>query len=155
MPEIKTLDQRGRDFMKEEEGVMLHVYRDSAGIPTISVGCTYYPGGRKVTMQDPPLPDETAAWELFDKINEHFLMTVYSVTRDDITQNMFNALLSLCYNIGSADFKKSTVVKLVNNNPLDPAIADAFYMWRFTTVDGVKKPLLGQRRKREAELYFS
>jgi lysozyme len=153
--EIKTLDQVGRDFIKEEEGIVLHPYLDSAGIPTIGIGNTYYPGGKKVTMKDSPLPNEAAAWKLFDSVNDHYLMTVYSVTRNDITQNMFNGLFLLCYNIGTTAFKNSTVVKLVNKNPHDPAIANAFYMWRFATINGVKKPILAGRRKREAKLYFS
>jgi len=153
--EIRTLDSVGRDFMAKEEGIMLHVYPDSAGIWTIGIGCTWYPGGKRVTKYDPVLPNEQAAWDLFEKVNEHFLMTVYSTTRDDINQNQFNALLSLCYNIGASDFKQSTVLKRVNANPNDPAISDAFYMWRFSTIDGVKKPILAARRKREAQLYFS
>jgi len=155
MTEIRTLDQRGRDFMAEEEGIKLKPYKDSAGIPTIGIGCTYYPGGRKVTMKDAPLDNVLAAWKLFDKVNNNYLMTVYSTTRDDINQNQFNALLSLCYNIGVGAFKGSTVLKLVNKNPNDPAITEAFYMWRYSVVDGVKKPVLAGRRKREAELYFS
>jgi lysozyme len=155
MTEIRTLDEAGRQFLKQEEGLILHPYRDSAGIPTIGLGVTWYPGGEKVTMNDPPLPDENAAWDLFDKVNETFLMTVYSTTRDDINQNQFNALLSLCYNIGTGDFKKSTVLKLVNERPNDSRIPEAFYMWRFAKVNGTKKPILAARRTREAKLYFS
>lgn len=152
--EIRTLDAIGRAFMAQEEGIKLKPYLDDAGIPTIGIGCTWYPGGRKVSLNDQPLAGNKAAWDLFDAVNESFLMGVYSTTRDDITQNQFNALLSLCYNIGVGNFKKSTVLKLVNANPNDPAIKDAFYMWRFSTINGVKKPILASRRKREAELYF-
>lgn len=153
--EIKTLDQKGREFMVQEEGLRLHPYKDDAGIPTIGIGCTWYPGGKKVTMNDAELASEAAAWELFDKVNASFLMTVYSTTRDDITQNQFNALLSLCYNIGTGDFKKSTVLRLVNERPDNPRIEEAFYMWRFSTINGVKKPILAARRRREAKLYFT
>jgi len=155
MTEIRTLDEVGRRFMKQEEGLILHPYKDDAGIPTIGVGCTWYPGGKKVTMSDPPLADEDAAWDLFDKVNATFLMAVYSTTRDDINQNQFNALLSLCYNIGTGDFKKSTVLRLVNQRPDDPRITEAFYMWRFSTINGIKKPILAARRIRESKLYFS
>lgn len=155
MIEIKSLDARGREFMAEEEGIKLKPYKDSAGIPTIGIGCTFYPNGKKVTMKDAPLQDVKSAWQLFDKVNSNFMLTVYSTTRDDINQNQFNALVALCYNIGTDSFKKSTVLKLVNKNPKDPAITDAFYMWRYSTVGGVKKPILAGRRKREAALYFS
>lgn len=151
MTEIKTLDQVGRDFLAKEEGIKLKPYLDSVGIPTIGIGCTFYPDGRRVTMKDRPLPSVQAAWELFDKVNEHFLLTVYSTTRDDINQNQFNALVSLCYNIGPVGFKGSTVLKLVNKNPNDPKIAPAFEMWK----NAGGKPILLARRKREAKLYFS
>lgn len=151
MTEIKTLDQRGRDFLAKEEGIRLAPYLDSVRIPTIGIGCTFYPGGRRVTMQDKPLKDVQAAWDLFDAVNSNFMLTVYSTTRDDINQNQFNALVSLCYNIGTAGFKGSTVLKLVNKNPNDPKIAAAFEMWK--SAGG--KPILLSRRRREAKLYFS
>jgi lysozyme len=151
MNEIKTLDQRGRDFLAKEEGIKLKPYLDSVGIPTIGIGCTFYPDGRRVTMKDSPLTDIQAAWNLFDAVNANFLFTVYSTTRDDINQNQFNSLLSLCYNIGPVGFKGSTVLKLVNKNPSDPKIAAAFEMWK----NAGGKPILLGRRKREAKMYFS
>jgi lysozyme len=151
MTEIKTLDQRGRDFLAKEEGIVLKPYLDSVGIPTIGIGCTFYPDGRRVTMKDKPLKNVQAAWDLFDAVNSNFMLTVYSTTRDDISQNQFNALVSLCYNIGTGGFKGSTVLKLVNKNPNDPKIAAAFEMWK----NAGGKPILLGRRRREAKLYFS
>lgn len=148
MAEIKTLDQEGMNFLAKEEGLRLKPYRDSVGIPTIGIGMTYYPEtGKRVTMADPPLTKEQAI-SMFSRIVKPYETAVWSVTRDDITQNQFSALCSLCYNIGVGAFKKSTVVKRVNNNPNDPKISAAFQMW--------KKPLvLLGRRKREVALYFS
>ncbi len=148
MPEIKSLDQKGIDFLVKEEGLRLKPYRDSVGIPTTGIGMTYYPdSGKRVTMSDPPLTKEQAV-SMFASIVKPYEAAVWSVTRDDITQNNFNALVSLAYNIGVGGFKKSTVVKIVNNNPNDPRIADAFQMW--------KKPIiLLPRRKREVAMYFT
>lgn len=154
MNEIKVIDQHGIEFLIQEEGMILHPYRDSAGIWTIGVGNTYYESGERVKESDTPITKERAI-ELFKNILEHFERTVWSATRDDINQNQFNALLSLCYNIGTGDFKKSTVLKLVNQRPDDPRITEAFYMWRFSTINGVKKPILAQRRIRESKLYFT
>lgn len=151
MTEIKTLDQRGRDFLAKEEGIILKPYLDSVGIPTIGIGCTYYPGGKRVTMKDKPLKNIQAAWDLFDGVNSSFMLTVYSTTRDDINQNQFNALVSLCYNIGPVGFKGSTVLKLVNKNPHDPKIGAAFEMWKLAG----GKPILLGRRRREVKMYFS
>jgi lysozyme len=137
--------------MEAEEGIKLKPYLDSVGIPTIGIGCTYYSDGRKVTIQDAPLPDIQAAWDLFNNVNKHFLLTVYSTTRDDINQNQFNALVSICYNIGTGAFKGSTLLKRVNKNPNDPSITAAFLMWK--SAGG--KPILLNRRNREAKLYFT
>lgn len=148
MAEIKALDSAGVAFLMKEEGLVLHPYLDSVGIPTIGVGMTYYPDtGKKVTMKDKPLTADKAI-ELFKKMVIPYETAVWSVTRDDINQNQFNALVSLCYNIGIGGFKGSTVVKRVNKNPNDPLIADAFEMWR-------KPAVLRLRRKREHRLYFS
>lgn len=157
--EIRTLDQKGRDFLAQEEGIKLKPYLDSKGIPTIGLGSTFYPGGTRVTLKDKPLASVQAAWELFHAVNEMFLLTVYSTTRDDINQNQFNALLSLCYNIGPGEFKGSTVLRLVNENPNNPEIGNAFRMWRYVTIekDGkvIRIPELLPRRNREVDMYFS
>lgn len=148
--EIKTLDAAGIDFLIKEEGIRLKPYLDSAGIPTIGIGCTYYEDGTRVKMTDPPISKERAIL-LFKNILKPFETAVWSVTRDDIKQQQFNALTSLSYNIGVNGFKGSTVLRLVNKNPNDPAIGKAFEMWKSA---GGKPVLLG-RRKREVKMYFS
>lgn len=141
------MDQEGIDFLIQEEGLRLKPYRDSKGIPTISVGCTYYPNGKKVTMDDPPLTKEQAI-ALFKTILKHYETAVWSVTRDDISQRQFNSLTSICFNIGVNAFKGSTLLKRVNANPNDKTgISSAFEMW--------KNPGLLPRRKREVKQYFS
>ncbi|GEO08787.1 lysozyme [Segetibacter aerophilus] len=148
---ITKVDQVGLDFIAQEEGCILHPYLDSVKIPTIGIGCTYYPGGRKVTMRDPPITKEQA-YALFKNVLATYEKPVWSVTRDDITQNNFNALVSLTYNIGVAGFKGSTLLKRVNKSPQDAfGIKEAFLMWK----NAGGKPVLLSRRKREAELYFT
>ena len=47
------IDLEGRKYIYNEEGVRLKAYKDVAGIPTIGVGFTYYPGtGKKVQIGD-------------------------------------------------------------------------------------------------------
>jgi len=71
----------------------------------------------------------------------------------DISQNQFDALVSLCYNLGEPNFKKSNVVKLAKVNPNDSAIRDAFLAHNKT--QGIPSPVLTARRFREAEMYFN
>lgn len=150
MPEIKTVDQAGLDFIVKEEGIVLHPYLDVVGVPTIGVGSTYYEGGRRVKMTDPPIT-KARALSLFRNLLSTYEKGVWSLTRDDITQNQFNALVSLAYNIGVAGFKGSTVLRRVNADPSSPLIGPAFEMWHRA---GNKRNVLLGRRQREATLYF-
>lgn len=151
MIEIKTISDKGIDFIAKEEGLILHPYKDAVGIPTIGIGNTYYENGERVKMTDPPITKERAK-KLFKNVVQHYEAAVWSVTRDDINQNQFDALVSLAYNIGIPGFKGSTVLKRVNTNPSDPRIRQAFELWRNA---GSKKGILLGRRQREADLYFS
>lgn len=148
--EIKKVSDKGLDFLAKEEGCVLRPYKDAVGIPTIGIGCTYYEDGSRVKMTDSPISRERA-YQLFRNLLDTYEKGVWSVTRDDINQNQFDALVSICFNIGVAGFKASTLLKRVNKNPNDPAITEAFEMWRNAAN---KKNLLLARRKREAKLYF-
>jgi lysozyme len=92
--EIKSVDQAGIDFIAKEEGCILRPYLDSVGVPTIGIGCTYYPGGIRVKMTDPSITREKA-YDLFKAVLHHYETAVWSFTRDDINQNQFNALVSI------------------------------------------------------------
>lgn len=145
------LDEVGINFLvKEEGGYILHPYKDSKGIPTIGVGNTYYEDGTKVSMNDSIITKDRAE-SLFKIIVHNFELMVYSHLAKTITQNQFNALVSLAYNIGDA-FKQSTVLKLVNKDPNDLNITEAFEAWCRA---GTNKTALLSRRKREAQLYFT
>jgi lysozyme len=146
MAEIKQMSQEGLQFLINNEGLVLHPYLDTKGIPTIGVGSTFYEDGSKVTMQDPTMTN-ARAMELFRFTLKHYELTVYSNTRDDITQNQFDALTSLCYNIGQTNFKNSTLVKRINARATDQSIENAFMMWN------KPKEIIG-RRKKEVKYFF-
>ncbi len=149
--EIRFISPNGINFLiKEEGGIILKPYRDSVGIPTIGIGCTYYENGQKVKMTDPPITRDRAIG-LFKNVLAAYEIAVWSNTRDDINQNQFDALVSICYNIGVNGLKGSTLLKRVNANPNDPSINEAFKMWK----NAGGKPILLNRRIREANLYFS
>jgi lysozyme len=153
--EITQMSDNGIQFLIREEGLILKPYKDSVGIPTIGVGMTYYPdSGRKVQMTDPELTADRAI-KYFREMLKIYELGVYAVTRDDITANQFDALTSLTYNIGVAGFKASSLLKRVNANLNDPEIAKAFLAYSNARIDGIKRPVLLGRRKREADLYFS
>lgn len=146
------LSQKGIDFITKEEGVVLHPYLDQVGIPTIGIGSTMYEGGIRVTMKDPPITLDRAK-KLFSNTLLKYEATVNNTIKSKINQNQFDALVSLCYNIGQGGFSSSTVAKRVNANPNDPTISEAFKMWN-KAGSKINSTLVG-RRMREANLYFS
>jgi lysozyme len=147
--EIKKVSKKGLEFIAKEEGLVLKPYKCSAGVPTIGIGSTYYENGERVKMTDSPIT-EARALELFKNVLKTYELCVYSHTRDDINQNQFDALVSICFNIGTGALNKSTLIKRVNANPNDPAIGAAFEMWK----NAGGKPILLNRRKREYQLYL-
>ena len=143
---------KGLDLLKRFEGVRLKPYLCPAGIATISIGCTYYPDGTKVRMTDPEI-SQARATEIFLNVLKHYESSVDSYTRDDITQNQFDALVSFAYNVGTGALKKSTLLKKVNADPNDKFIESQFLIWN--KVKGVEVKGLILRRQAESKLYFS
>jgi lysozyme len=140
---------------KKNDG-WIYPYRCPVGIPTIGWGNTYYPDGKRVTMEDKPITQQQAD-ELFKTILYKFEDSVNYLITSKVNQNMFDACIVFSYNCGRGAFAESTLLKRINNNPLDPTIRDAFMMWVDGTVDGKLVKLLGlvRRRKDEADLYFT
>ena len=141
------LDKKGYKALHDREGLKLRPYLDTQGVPTIAMGNTFYLDGRKVTMLDKPLTLDEAK-TLARSVSDIFANKVDYLVTSNINQNQFNALVSLAYNIGIHGFIKSTVLKLVNKNPNDPMIGQAFMLWT------KNKELIG-RRKSEVNQYFS
>ena len=141
------LSEKGLKILHAREGFRLKPYLDSKGVPTIAMGNTYYLDGRPVKMNDKPLTYDQAN-NISKIIADEFASFVNSKITREINQNQFDALVSLAYNIGKGGFSRSTVLKLVNKNPCDPAIGPAFMLW---TKD---KELIG-RRKLEVKQYYS
>lgn len=140
------LDDNGYNELHKREGIRLKPYLCTQGVPTIALGNTFYLDGKRVTMKDKPLTIREA-YKLGRVTSDNFAKQVNALLTKEVTQNQFNALVSLAYNIGVPRFKTSTVLKRVNANPNDPTIANAFMMWT------KNKELIG-RRKSEVEQYF-
>lgn len=141
------LNEKGLKALHEREGLRLKPYLDTKGVPTIAMGNTYYLDGRRVTMKDKALTLKEAG-DLSTITANKFAYEVDILVKSNVNQNQFNALVSLAYNIGINGFKNSTVLRLVNLNPNNHKIKEAFMMW---TKD---KELIG-RRESEVKQYFS
>lgn len=145
--------ENGKKLIKKYEGCELKAYPDPAthGIPyTIGYGNTYYEDGTKVKLGE-TITQERAE-QLLDKLLEHYEKGVDSLTRDDITHNQFDALVSFAWNLGIASLKSSTLLKKVNKDPNDKTIRGEFEKWNRAA--GKVMAGLTARRCAEADLYF-
>ena len=133
------------------EGFSAKPYLCSAKVPTIGYGSTYYLNGKKVTLLDKPIT-ELEAFEMFKAIADKFADKVSKLVTAPIDQAQFNAIVSLTYNIGPANFQKSTLLKKVNFNHNDPSIRAEFLKWNKAGGQVLKG--LTIRRKAEADIYF-
>lgn len=152
MDRITKTGPKGLELIKKYEGFRSKPYLCSAGVPTIGYGSTYYTDGSRVKLQDPRITNEEAEKLLMATLG-FYEKSVDSFTRDDITQNQFDALVSFCYNLGPGNLKISTLLKKVNMNPDDVTIRKEFLKW--TKAAGKVLAGLVARRTEEADLYFS
>lgn len=147
MSNLKT-SQRGIALIKSFESLELKAYPDpgTGGKPwTIGWGHTkgVKPGDRITEQQaEAFLTQDLAVFEL----------TVNSAVKVPVTQSQIDALVSLAFNIGGANFAGSTLVKKLNAGDLRGA-ADQFPRWKFA--DGKEMRGLVRRRAAERELFLS
>lgn len=70
-----------------------------------------------------------------------------------LRQCQFDALVSFVFNVGGANFRKSTMLAKIKVNADDNAIMDEFLRWVYG--GGAVLPGLQKRRLEEMRLYFS
>lgn len=146
-----NLDAKGREFLHNEEGLRLTAYKDQIGKWTIAFGNTYMLDGSPVKEGDELTMAQ--ANQLFAVKIKEYEATVTKGVKVALTQNQFNALVSLCYNIGTGAFSNSTLLKKVNAKAPAEDIEAQFNLWK--KGGGKVLPVLVARRKREFKLYQS
>lgn len=79
-----------------------------------------------------------------------------SVTPVPLTQNQFDALCSLIFNIGQGNYARSTLRRLLHDDDYTGAAAE-FDRWTYGSVNGIKTKLSGlvKRRSEERQLFES
>ena len=141
----------GVDLIKHYEGLRLNPYLCPAGIATIGYGSTHYPDGRKVTLVDRPLTEDEAD-ALLAATLQPFEQAVNKMVTVEITQGMFDALVSFAFNLGGNALRGSTLLKKLNQGDKSGAAAE-FQKWVYTA--GAVLPGLVKRRESERKLFLS
>lgn len=147
----KTISDNGLQLIKDFEGFSKIVYMDSANLPTIGYGTLIDEENEQWLLT--AVIDEATATQLLKIDVKKTESTINSLVYSDITQNQFDALCSLVYNIGIGAFAKSTILNKVNINPNNPLIHDQFLKWCY--VDKITNTGLLKRRNKESILYFT
>lgn len=142
----------GIALIKEFEGFRKAPYLCSAGVPTIGYGSTMYADGKKVKMSDVSISEVTAL-ELFHETLHKYEQTVNKAITMPLTQNQFDACVSLCYNIGQGNFASSTLVKELNKSVPIEEVSAQFLRWNKAA--GAVSAGLSRRRKAEQTLFLS
>jgi lysozyme len=140
----------GRKKLTAREGVRLKAYKDSVGILTIGVGHTSMAGPPKVVPGMTITNAESDA--IFARDLVKYENAVNKAVKFPLTQNQFDALTSLCFNIGPTAFAKSTLVRKLNAGDILGA-ANSFLSW--DKAGGKTLPGLTTRRKAERRQFLS
>ncbi|WP_082501474.1 lysozyme [Methylobacterium sp. Leaf88] len=125
-----NLSAIGEAVLIAREGRRLTAYRDSVGIWTIGIGHTAAAGPPLVT---PGLRLTAAACDaLFRRDVARYVRAVDDAIQDALPDALpdhaFDALVSLCFNIGPSAFARSTVVRRLKAGDRDGAAA-AILLW--------------------------
>lgn len=145
------VSKHGREFITAHEGEILRVYLDPVGLPTMGVGHLLtdeekakYPVGSVITRG--------VSQEFLERDLRRFENAVSALVKVPINQNQFDALVSFAFNVGEANFKRSSVLRHLNAG-LYAKAADAFLAWNKSK--GKVLPGLTRRRKEERALFLT
>lgn len=146
----------GLALLEEFEDCRLLAYLDTGGVWTIGIGTTRYPPWHPLRpngrVKQGDVCTRAQAMDYLRYDLHRFETAVDALTTDYVSPRQNDALVCLVYNIGEMGYKGSTVRRLVNMEPNDPAIRAAFMMWHKDNGHPVKG--LWNRRHREADHYF-
>lgn len=143
---VNSISKKGLLELADREGLAPTKYLDSKGVQTIGIGLT------KSDIKD------LASWswtkqlsvkEAVDLYKQHvqpYSDAVAKALKVPVLQHQFDALVSICYNIGIGGMQGSTFMKRINSGASMEAIVSAILMWD-------KPPEIIGRRKKEAKMF--
>lgn len=146
----KTLSSYGTQLISSFEGLALIAYQCPANVWTIGSGTTVYPSGQPVHQGDTCSLEQALAYKAYDLMR--FSQLVNRVVNVPLTQNQFDSLVSLAYNIGPHAFEASTLLKKLNVGDYYAA-AEQFLRWDKSKGQILKG--LVKRRAAEKKLFLT
>jgi lysozyme len=155
-----TTSPNGIKQLMALEGLRTHLYTCAAGVLTIGVGHAITKDERKqgyIMLGGTPVYYDNGlsvkqVEQLLAQDLKHFERTVNRTVMVTLNQNQFDALVSLCYNIGAGAFLGSTLLRVLNHGDY-AGVPDQMRRWNRAagvTLDGLVK-----RREKEIKLYLT
>jgi GH24 family phage-related lysozyme (muramidase) len=152
-----SMSQKCVDMIKGFEGFRAKKYNDPAGHCTIGYGTLLHKGNCNNDTSEQPyvngISEEQATQLLIQEASE-FQKTINDSVKVELNQNQYDSLVSFSYNIGSAAFQASTLLKLLNKGDYT-SVPTEMKKWTKAKVNGktVDLPGLVKRREDEANLF--
>lgn len=149
------ISKNGIALIKNFEGLVLHAYKDKAGVWTIGHGSTRYANGKAVIPGDKLDNEELADLLLLSTLGQ-FEDAVTSYVLVPLSQNQYDALVSFTYNLGTHALLQSTLLQKLNMKDY-AAAANGFAPWNKITDPHTGKKIvcdaLTKRRALESILF--
>lgn len=137
------LIKRFEGLHKVQEDGMITSYRCPAGKWTLGYGSVRgVRSGMKITKE------EAEALLVKDVLDHN--KAIYRNVNVPLTQGQFDSLSSWVFNLGEANFKKSTALKLLNQGRYEE-VPEQLMRWNKARVNGKLQVLNGLTRRRAAE----
>ena len=143
------INEAGLDIIRAFEGFRAAPYLCPANVWTIGYGTTRYENGTRVTEDDPMVTEEEAG-ALLSNAAHKFGRVIDGLTPVDLTENQFSALVSFAYNVGTGNYRASTLRSKLLRREYEEAAAE-FPKWR--RAGGRILPGLVRRRAAERALF--
>ena len=109
-----NISQKGLAELVGHEGMCLRPYKDSVGVWTIGVGSTVSEGIDISKMDKTEYVSVKFVMDLFHKGIVKYENAINKALKVPVTQEQFDALVSVCYNIGCSGAANSTFMKRIN-----------------------------------------
>lgn len=150
---MKTSDA-GLAFIAQEEGTVLHVYKDISGYDTIGIGHLLSAEEKASGVFAKGITRQQAIDLLAHDIIR-YEAAVNKCVNVPMTQNQFDALVSFTYNLGVGAIAGSGLLAKFNAGDVNGA-ADEFLKWCKARVNGELVTVQGllNRRKRERAVFL-
>jgi lysozyme len=142
------MTEDGLALIRRFEGLRTRAYRCPAGVWTIGYGHTEQAGPPKVSSGTEIT--EAKAEEILRADVENFATGVSTCLKRDLEPAQFAALVSFAFNVGLGNFRRSSVLRAVNDGNF-AAVPRRLLMWN--KANGRVLPGLVSRRAAEAELF--